>query len=110
MQYDDLSWPKRLNLNILSEILPSELMGELIGQYADKPLSQRKITLPSRLNIRKCVAHRLGQLVSEGRMTWAEAMKKLKGGFRLKDLNLTRKQMKNFYRQRQKEIAKEKKS
>lgn len=54
-------------------------MGKIIEQYADRPLSERIIVLPSRLIIRKCAGHYLGQQVSQGRLTWAQAMKKLKG-------------------------------
>lgn len=109
MRYSDLCWPERLNLGILSKILSEKLVGKIIEQYADKPLSERTIVLPSRLIIRKCVGHHLGQLVSEGQMTWTEAMRNLKGGFKLKDLNLTRKQMKRFHRQRSEEILREEK-
>lgn len=109
MRYSDLHWPKRLNLGILSEILSEKMMGELIEEYANKPASERTIILPSRLIIRKCVGHYLGQEVAKGHLSWTLAMRKLKGGFKLKDLNLTRKQMKRFFKQRNEEILREEK-
>ncbi len=108
MKFSDLNFPKGLNLELLEEILPEKKLMELIIANCEKERVARRIILTSKKCLRKIVFHYYGKKVSEGKMTWNQAMKKLREGFdSLKDLGLERKVVKRLFFQREKEIIKE---
>ncbi len=57
----DLQLPRKLNLDILAELLSRKDFESLIYKFAGKPLEERRITLPSESCIRKCAIYFLVQ-------------------------------------------------
>jgi len=59
MRLNDLNLPKGLNVDFLLRFLSEEELMILIGEMADKPRSERKVILPSRSCMRKCLVYYL---------------------------------------------------
>ena len=57
MKYSDLSFPKKLNLSILAPLLSDSQMLVLIKAYSQRSHEERKIILPSKSCLRKCIAY-----------------------------------------------------
>jgi hypothetical protein len=55
----DLQLPRKLNLDILAELLSKKTFESLVYKFADKSLEERRITLPSELCLRKCMVYYL---------------------------------------------------
>jgi len=58
-RFKDLQFPKRLNLDILAELLPKKVLESLVYKFAGKSLEERRITLPSESCLRKCTIYHL---------------------------------------------------
>ncbi len=108
MKISQLNFPKAMNLNLLTEILPEKKLMDLILNNCSKNRKDRRIVLPSKLCLKKVVFHHYGKKVANGKITWTQAMKKLRDGFdSLKEMGLERKAVKRLFCQREKEIIKE---
>lgn len=55
----NLRLPRGLNLSILESLLSEDALESLIKEYAGKPRTERRIILPSRTCLRKCLVHYL---------------------------------------------------
>ena len=103
--FKNLSWPKGLNLSMLSDFLSEKDLIDLIVKNSSKSRTERRIILPSRKTILKVFCHFYGKLDAKGQMTWYEIMSDIRGDFEtLKEIGIDRKRVKQLYRQRQKEI------
>lgn len=108
MKISELDFPKAMNINLLAEILPEERLMDLIFSNCAKDRKARRIMLPSKSCIKKVVCYYFGKKVADGKMTWPQAMKKLREGFdTLKEAGLERDVVRKFYFQRQREILRE---
>jgi len=108
VRLSNLSFPKGLNLDLLRDILPEKTFERLILENKDRGREERRIILPSLKTIRKCIFYHYGLRVFKKEMTWEEAMKELKGNFKtLKELGISRKDVKKHFKRRMKEIIKE---
>lgn len=64
--------------------------------------------LPSKSLLKKVVCYYYGKRVKDGKMSWPQAMKRLREGFgTLKEAGLEREALKRLYEQRKREISKE---
>lgn len=105
--FKKLIWPKSAHVELLSKILGEEKTMELISFFANRPVNERLVRFPKKVVILKLVTFYFGQKEKRGEMTWPEIMNELKGKFRtLKELGLSRKEVKRLYKQRLKEISK----
>ncbi len=108
MNISDLNFPKAMNIDLLAEILPEKKLLELIISNCAKERKARKIMLPSKSCLKKLVCFYYGKRVADGKMSWPQAMKKLKEGFEtLKQAGLEREAVKRLFFQRQREIKRE---
>ena len=110
MKFKDLNFPSRLNLELLSTIVPEDKLIGLIKKNATKSRLERRIILPSHRCISKVIAYYFGERVEKGKMNWYQVMEKLKTTGRAKDLasvGLDRKEIKRLFAQRKKEIRNE---
>ena len=106
MKFSDLIFPKALNLHLLSEILDDGQMMGLILNNEDKTRKERRIILPSRKLIRKCIIYYLAVKHKEN---FDEVLKELKGNFKSpEEAGLRKDKIVESYRQRKREIANEK--
>lgn len=55
----DLPLPRGLNLDVLRRFLSEEELERLLLEYANKPRTKRRIVLPSRSCLRKCLVYSL---------------------------------------------------
>lgn len=104
-KFKDLQLPKRLNLDILAELLPKKVLESLIYKFAGKPLEERRIILPSESCIRKCMIY---HLVEKYKGDFSKVMNALRSDEKV----LARKghyisNIKRLYETRKKEILKE---
>ena len=76
-KFKDLQLPKRLNLDILAELLPKKVLESLVYKFAGKSLEERRITLPSESCIRKCTVY---HLVEKYEGDFSKVMNALRGG------------------------------
>lgn len=107
IKVSDISWPRAMNLHVLSEILDEEELINLILKYAGKTRTERRIILPSKKCIKKCLSY---YLVEKHEGNFDEVMRELKGASRfLKEAGLRRDKIKQLYHQRKLEILKERK-
>ncbi len=105
MKLKDLHLPKGLNLDFLLNFLSEEELMAVIGDYADKPRKERKIILPSRTCLRKCLAY---YLVEKHEGDFDAVMDILRGEEKILGNALLHKgNIKKLYEQRKKEIVKE---
>jgi len=104
IEFQKLNFPRGLNLNLLSGFLSEEKLKELIIDNCRKTRIERRIILPSRKTLKKIVCH---FLVKKYREDYDKVMADLKKDSRLlKDIGIDRKQVRQLYQQRQKEIKK----
>jgi len=75
MKLRDLQLPKGLNLDLLLNVLLEDELLVLIEDFADKPRSERKVILPSRSCIRKCLVF---YLVEKHKGDFSKVMQVLK--------------------------------
>lgn len=102
MKYSDLIFPKAMNLDILSEILDDDEMMDLIRKYEGEERRSRRIILPSRKLIRKCIIY---YLATKHKENFEEVLKELKGKLNTADEDILRKdKIIELYQQRKREI------
>ena len=103
-----MKFPKAMNLNILSEILSDDEMMDLIRKYEGEERRERRIILPSRKLIRKCIIY---YLATKHKEDFGKVLKELKA--KLSDPAdedmLRRDKIIELYESRKKEIKKENK-
>ena len=108
MKISELNFPKAMNIDLLAEILPERKLMDLILNNCSKERKTRRIMLPSKSCLKKIVFYYYGKKVADGKMTWPQAMKKLREGFdTLKEAGLEREAVKRLFFQRQREISRE---
>lgn len=105
-KFKDLQLPKRLNLDILAELLSKKTFESLVYKFAGKSLEERRIILPSKSCIRKC---KIYHLVEECGGDFSKVMNTLRSDEKV----LAKKghyigNIKRLYETRKREIAKEK--
>lgn len=109
IKFSQLNFPTGLNLDLLANLLPETKFREFIVQYSRKKRKDRRIILPSRKTIKKVYFHYLWNLVETGEMSWEDIKKSFRKNFEtLKEVGISKKIVKKFYDQRQKEIIIEK--
>lgn len=106
-RFSEMSYPKGLGLDIISEYLSDEQMDELIVRYRDLPRKERRIILPSQFCTRKVYFHYVWKQVLKGK-SWKKIREDFKpyGG----TLILAKAHgyvVRKCYEQRQKEIERE---
>jgi len=106
MRLKDWNLPKGLNLDFLLNFLSEKKLMKVIEDMADKPREQRKVILPSRSCLRKCLVY---YLVEKFKGDFDAVMDILRG----KEKILARKglykgNIKRLYENRKKEIQNEK--
>jgi len=105
MKFSDLKFPKAMNLHLLSEILDEEKMMKLILKNEGKERKARRIILPSRKLLRKCVIYYYAKK-HDG--DFEEVLRALKGDFESPDeAGLRKDKIIELYEQRKKEIENE---
>ncbi len=105
MKYGDLIFPQALNLHLLSKILDDVQMMKLILQNESKERKARRIILPSRKLLRKCVIYYYAKKHGED---FEEVLKALKGNPESsEDAGLRIDKIIELYNQRCKEIERE---
>jgi len=106
MRYGDLIFPKALNLHLLSEILDDDQMMKLVLKNEGKERRARRIILPSRKLLRKCVIYFYAKK-HDG--DFEEVLKALKGDFETpEEAGLRKDKIIELYKTRCKEIEDEK--
>ena len=106
--FSKLAWPWAYRVHELSEILDEESLVALIIHFADKSPKERAFLFPRRQVIRKVLAHHYGTLVEQKKMSWDQVMKVLKGQFEtLREVGITRKEVRRLYEQRCREKKRE---
>ena len=102
MRYSDLIFPKALNLHLLSKILDDDQTMKLILKNEGEERRARRIILPSRKLIRKCIIYFLAIKHKEN---FEEVLKELKGKLDTPDEDIFRKdKIIELFQQRKKEI------
>lgn len=78
-------------------------------ENCEKSRTERRIILPSKVCLKKCLCHHYGSKLANGEMNWDKITKAIKDKFGLlKETDLVnRKQIKKQFLQREKEIIKE---
>ena len=61
MRLKDWNLPKGLNVDFLLNFLSEKKLLKVIENYADRPRKERKIILPSRSCLRKCLVYYLAE-------------------------------------------------
>lgn len=103
-----LAWPRTYRVHELAEILDEKSLLSLLIYFADKSPKERTFLFPRRQVIRKVLSHYYGQKVEAGELSWDEVMEILKGKFEsLKQIGISRKEIKRLHRQRSEEIKHE---
>lgn len=115
--FSKLSWPKNTHMDLLAEIIPEDLLLRVLTLFMDRSEEERIVRFPKRQTVLKCLAYYYGQRVENDELSWKAVMKELKdwGKFKtLKELRektklkISRKELKNLFAQRKREIANEK--
>ena len=108
VNHAELNFPKALNLDILSAIIPQGKFLKLLMSYADKKRTERRIVLPSSKTVRKVYSHFVYKKILSGDLTWSDFKKDLREDVgSIKTLGFSKHNVKKFYNQREKEILKE---
>jgi len=103
-----LAWPRAYRIHELAEVLDQESLVALIVHFANKGPKERAFLFPRRQVIRKVLSHYYGQKVQDGELSWDEVMEILKGQFEsLKQIGISRKEIKRLFKQRNFEIERE---
>jgi len=106
IEFQKLSFPKGLNLDLLSEFLPEQKLKEIITDNCRKIRTERRIILPSQKLLKKVMCHYLVKKYAED---YTKVVADLKGDSRLlKDIGVDRKGIRQLFEQREKEIKREK--
>jgi len=109
MKFMGFSWPKGLNLHILSEFMDEEALKTLIKNYSLKNRRERMIILPSNKLLKKIIFHHYGLKVKRGLISWDFVRKIFENDFgSLNATKITKQQMIRFHEQRKREIKNEK--
>jgi hypothetical protein len=103
-------------MDLLAEVLSEKSLLRLLKLFRNRSEEERIVRFPKLQSIRKSLAYYLGQRVESGEISWKEAMQEWRGDYpTLKKLGeekigmkMSRKELKNLYSQRKKEIANEK--
>jgi len=95
-------------LDKLRSRMSEENLKKIIIKNLDNDRKERRIILPSRKCVKKILAHFLMTQVQQGDITMEKLLKELKRENFLKNLKMDKKDLKRFFRQRQKELIKEK--
>lgn len=104
IEFEKLCWPRGLNLHLLSGFLSERELKEIIVNNCRKTRTERRIILPSQKCLKKILCH---YLVEKYQENYDKVMPDLKGDFGLlKEIGIDRKQVRQLYRQREKEIKK----
>lgn len=101
--FDELSWPKGLNLGLLKEVCTDQVLESFILNHSTDTRSKRRIILPSSKCIKKVVIHYFVKKVLEDKMTWKQVIGLIQKQFTLRDLNLAWPEALRLYQQREKE-------
>jgi len=110
IKFSDLSFPKGLNLEILSELLTEESLQMLIALSAKKDRKSRRIILPSQRCLKKVFCFYIWDKIENGETTWAKWKKGIKDELgQLKNLNFTKWDCKKLWTARKIEIERENK-
>lgn len=110
IKFSDLSFPKGLNLAILSELLTEESLQMLIALSAKKDRKSRRIILPSQQCLKKVFCHYIWEKIDSGEITWKQWKKAIKNELGLlKNLNFTKWDCKKLHTARKLEIERENK-
>ena len=105
MEFSDLIFPQALNLHLLSEVLDEEKMMKLILKNESKERKARRIILPSRKLLRKCVIYYYARKYDEN---FDQVLKALKGDFKSpEEAGLREDKIIELYESRCEEIRKE---
>lgn len=106
IKFNDLIFPKAMNLHLLSEILDDGQMMDLIKKHEGKTRKERRIVLPSRKLIRKCIIY---YYAIKHKENFEEVLKILKGDFKtLEEADLRKDKIVELYENRKREIENEK--
>ncbi len=105
MKLKNLNLPKGLNLDFLLNFLSEKKLMAVIEDYADKSRKERKVILPSRACIRKCLVY---YLVEKYKGDFDSVLEKIKGDKTLGELELHKGNIKKLYENRKREIENEK--
>lgn len=105
---NELSWPKGLNLDLLKEVCTDQVLESFILKHSTDPRSKRRIVLPSSKCIKKIIMHYFVKQILENKTTWPQVMRLIQKQFKLRELNLSWPVALRLYRQREREILKEK--
>jgi len=106
----DLDFPAGLNLGILAAVLSPDDLGKLILENHSKLRKDRRIILPSLRTCRKIYAHAIWKKILSGKLTWEkykEDLQKEHGSMLM--VGIEKDRVIEFYKNREKEIKKEKK-
>ena len=110
INFSDLSFPKGLNLDILSELLTEESLQMLIALSAKKDRKSRRIILPSQRCLKKVFCHYIWEKIDSGETTWKQWKEAIKNELvLLKNLNFTKWDCKKLHEARKIEIERERK-
>jgi len=105
MKFSDLKFPKAMNLHLLSEILDEEKMMKLILKNEGKERKARRIILPSRKLLRKCVIY---YYATKHDGDFEQVITALKGDFESsEEAGLRKDKIIELYKSRKKEIENE---
>jgi len=108
VQPNELNFPKALNLDILSTIVPQKKLLKLMMDYSDKTRFERRIVLPSKKCLRKVYSHYIYKKILAGELTWDDFKKDLRKDIgTIKAVGFSKHNVRKFYNQRQKEILRE---
>ncbi len=108
IQFDELNFPKALNLSILSAVIPQDKLLKLLMDYANKTRFERRIVLPSKKCLRKVYSHFVYKKILAKDLTWSDFKKDLRNDIgTIKTLGFSKHNVQKFYHQREKEIERE---
>lgn len=109
IRLNDLNLPKGLNIGLLKSVLPEKKLVKLILENWEEPRTERRIILPSKACLKKCLCYYYGTKLANGEMNWNKIMNEIKNKFGiLKETNFVdRKQVKKLFHQREREILRE---
>lgn len=106
IEFEKLSWPRKMNLDILQKYLTEQQMKQIIVDHCRERRVERRIQLPSIKCMKKVIFY---YLVKKCGGNYKLVMEELKGNFKfLKQLGLERCNVRRLFLQRQKEIGREK--
>lgn len=109
INFQQLSFPRGLNLDRLIRMMPEEEVRQFISAYARYPRKQRLIVLPSLKCLKKVLCHFYYRKVENGEMAWNKAKQDLEMIFKSAgNVSFKRSRVKKLFDQREREIQNEK--